>query len=273
MISKSSGELEAFDINKFKKSLKKVGVKEELIEQLAREIEHRNDIKTTHDIYRFAFNKLKDITPGIASRYNLKQALLELGPAGYPFEKYISHLFAAQGFTTKIDQIIPGKCIEHEIDILLSQEKANHGLVECKFHNSQGIKTNVKVILYIQARFDDIKEAWETNKKNHKIDYAWVVTNTKFTTQAIAYGECRKIRMLSWNYPSTLNLANLIDRYGLHPVTALSSLTTREKKFFLQSDLVLCKDIKNFEYLFSQLKLSKKKIEKIISESEAICSL
>ncbi len=271
IITKASGEQQQFDIKKFKRSLTRAGATEQMIERLAQSIVKDESLKTTRDIYRFAMNALKKDSPPTAARYNLKEAIYQLGPAGFPFEKYVSEIFKAQGFTTSLNKHLAGKCVTHEIDFI-AKEDGEHSMVECKFHNSQGIKTSVKVTLYIKARFDDLKARWEKEEKKPEVHHVWIVTNTKFTSEAIAYGECENMRLLSWNYPAHDNLPELIDSLCVHPITCLTSLTAREKKFLIQHDLCLCNDIDKYEHLFEQLKLSKKKIEQIREEAEAICA-
>jgi len=112
-------------------------------------------------------------SPSIAARYNLKRALMELGPAGYPFEQFVAHIFSAQDYETIINQIISGNCIDHEIDITATKA-SKHFMIECKFHNRTGLKTNIKVILYIQARFEDVRTEWEQRPQDsHKFHRAW----------------------------------------------------------------------------------------------------
>lgn len=271
-IIKASGEREPFNIKKFKRSLTHAGASPDLIEKLIKEIRKEPKLETTQDIYRYAIKHMKKEQPGAAARYNLKEALRQLGPVGYPFEQFIAEVFKAQGFKTQVGKIIDGKCVSHEVDIVVEKKRTRY-MVECKFHNRHGIKSNVKVTLYIKARFDDITAQWIENESGPELHEAWVVTNTKFTSEAIAYCECTKMRLLSWNYPLKDNLAQLIDRLGVHPITALTCLNSREKKFFIQNGLVLCKDARSYQHLFKRLQLSKKKVKQIIQESEDVCTL
>ena len=270
-IIKASGEMEAFNIDKFKRSLKRIGATETIIQKLSQEIISLPELKTTLDIYKYAMRALKKEQPSLAARYNLKAALFELGPAGFPFEQFVSRIFGALEFRTSTGQRLRGKCVDHEIDIVI--EKNNqHAIVECKFHNQHGPKTDVRVTLYTQARFQDVKANWIKQEKKEELHNAWLVTNTKFTTEAISYGECIGLKLLSWNYPRNESLPELIDRLGVHPITALTSLSSREKHLFMQKGFVLCKDVRKHEYLFLQLRLTKKKIGQIIEESEGICT-
>ena len=43
---------------------------------------------------------------------------MKLGPTGYPFEDFIAKLLQADGYETKVRQILKGECITHEIDVI-----------------------------------------------------------------------------------------------------------------------------------------------------------
>ena len=272
LITKASGKREPFDIKKFRRSLRKSGASKKIIEVIVRDIKKAPELKTTKNIYHFALRALKKQQPVVAARYNLKNALRELGPAGYPFEKFVAEIFNAQGYTTKVDQQVEGKCVSHEIDIVASK-KNEHIIVECKFHSHPGKKSDVKVALYTQARFEDIKARYEQEESKKEFHQVWLATNTQFTTVAIKYGLCVDMRLMGWNYPQTDNLPHLIDEYGLHPITALTCLTSREKKYFIHNGLVLCRHAQEYQHLFKQLHLTPKKIKQILDEAEGVCTL
>ncbi len=266
LITKMSGSKEEFNSEKFRRSLKRVGTSDQTIDRLAHEIERRPDLITTKAIYRFALGYLKHERPGVAARYALKRAILDLGPAGFPFERFIAELFKAQNFSTQVDQVRHGYCVDHEIDVI-AQTNHTHILVECKFHNSQQLKTDIKVVLYVKARFDDLMAALERDNPDDMANHEpWIVTNTKFTTEAIAYGECRSIHLLGWGYPLTNSLPILIDRYRLHPVTALTSLTHAQKAELIRRGCVLCKDMCINAARLRSMGLESKRIERAITE-------
>jgi len=206
-IKKSSGKKEEFNIKKLHLSLRKSGANSKLIEQIIEEIK-KQKLRSTKTIHQFVTQILTKKSPSVAARYNLKRALMELGPTGYPFEQFVAHIFTAQGYETMTNQIINGNCVDHEIDI--TAKKANkHFMIECKFHNRIGLKTNIKVILYIQSRFEDVRIEWEQKPRDsHEFHRAWVVTNTRFTSKAIKYAECMDIKLLGWKYPKNQGICS-----------------------------------------------------------------
>src|SRR3989338_10273149 len=166
MIVKASGEVEPFSDAKLRRSLLRVKASPDNIETI---IEHvRKELKPnmpTSQIYRHAFSLLKKENRPTASRYALKQAIRELGPSGHPFEKLIGALLTYEGFSVEVGKTVQGLCVTHEVDVL-AQKYNQHIMVECKFHNQPGIKSDVKISLYIHARFQDVEKAWQQNP-NH----------------------------------------------------------------------------------------------------------
>lgn len=175
LITKASGERESFSEEKLRRSLERVNASPDVIGKI---IEHiRKELKPnmpTSQIYRHAFSLLRKQNRVAAGHYALKQAIYELGPSGHPFEKLIAALLASEGFSVEVGKTVQGMCVSHEVDIV-AQKDDRHIMVECKFHNQPGIKSDVKVSLYIQARFLDIEKAWQQSK-NHsqKFHAAWL---------------------------------------------------------------------------------------------------
>ena len=81
---------------------------------------------------------------------------MALGPAGFYFEKFIAKFFEIEGFETITNLSLDGKCVSHEIDVLIKKDKIV-SMVECKFHGSQDVKTDVKIPMYILSRFNDLE--------------------------------------------------------------------------------------------------------------------
>src|SRR6185437_2416488 len=191
-IAKADGITEEFQPQKLIESLERAGAPRDLAEHIEREVaEELYDGITTHEIYGGAFARLRRERRPAAARYSVKRALIEFGPSGFPFESYIADLFRAEGFTAEVDQIIKGACVEHEVNVIVHKENTTlYG--EAKFHNALGIKTDLKVALYVAARIDDIKAA------HHPDATGLLVTNTKFTDKALAYAQCRGLELLSW---------------------------------------------------------------------------
>ena len=238
-IIKSTGEKVSFSIPKLRGSLHKSGADAETVERIINIV--RDELYqgiSTKEIYNRAFALLKKNKSVYASKYKLKRAIYELGPTGFPFEKFIGAVLQYSGYDIIVGKILQGKCVSHEVDVV-AKKNGHHIVVECKFHSEKTINCNVKVPLYINSRFQDIIGNYKTT--NNCPNECWVVTNTRFTTDALTYGKCVGLFLLSWNYPKDDGLKDRIDRLGLYPITVSTLLTQREKQFLLSRDIVLCR--------------------------------
>src|SRR5262249_52591373 len=155
------------------------------------------------------------------------------------------------------------KCITHEIDVI-GKKGDNTFMVEAKFHNSVGIKTDVHVALYTQARFEDVREKNGFNK-------AFLITNTKATTDAITYAHCVGMEIMTWDYPEGNSLRDLVEKYGLYPITALSTLPQSTAQALLEKSNVLSLDICKNPALLDTTGLSEEKKKQILEEAKLVC--
>ncbi|MEJ5962984.1 ATP cone domain-containing protein [Pedobacter immunditicola] len=271
-IVKYSGNVVAFDVNKLINSLRRSQACEELIQQIVAKVENQlYDGISTKKIYQMAFKMLKGKSRVSASKYNLKKALMELGPSGFPFEKLVGKLLAHEGFVTKVGVIVKGVCVQHEVDVI-AQKDNYHYMIECKYHSDQGRFCNVKIPLYIQSRFLDIEKQWVQLKGHEtKLHKGGVYTNTRFTSDAIQYGECVGLLLTSWDYPSGNGLKDRIDKSGLHPLTALTTLTKAEKTKLLDEGIVLCKELHGNPGLLEKIGIPKARHQNILEDSEQLC--
>ncbi|MDZ7719926.1 MAG: restriction endonuclease [Balneolaceae bacterium] len=273
LVTKASGEQEPFEEKKLRRSLRSAGANDETINSIAEAVNQLlHDGISTQKIYREAFRLLQEESERLAGRYKLKDAILELGPTGYPFEQFIAKLLNRQGYKTEVGEIVEGDCVSHEIDVI-AQKDDEHFMIECKFHNRKGHTCDVKVPLYIQSRFLDLKTKW-TSLPGHKnkVHKGWVATNTRFTKDAQQYAECIGLKLLSWDYPKNEGLKDLISRAKLHPVTCLSSLDKAEKQELLEMDIILCSQLLEHEQILDKIGIDQRKKTQILNEAGSICN-
>ncbi|MCX6703172.1 MAG: ATP cone domain-containing protein [Candidatus Zambryskibacteria bacterium] len=270
-ITKADGTREKFDVAKLENSLKKAGAGAKVAEDIISNIQNElTDGITTLEIYRKAFDLLHKEEKPIALKYSLKRAIMELGPSGFPFEKFIAEIFKYKGYTAETGKIVKGFCVEHEVDVVAWNDQKLI-MCEAKFHNDPGMKSDLKIALYVKARFDDLRQMTFKYGKERKLDEGWLITNTKFSSTAIEYGSCQGgLIMVGWNYPPRGNLHDLVLEAKLHPVTCLTSLSGREKKFLIQQNMVLCKSITENPGILPMLGLSPVKIKKVLLEIEML---
>ena len=272
IITKASGEQAVYDPEKLRRSLRRAGAGEEAMDSIVKEIGQRlYPGITTKEIYRRAFSMLRRASAYLAAKYKLKKALQELGPSGYPFEKYVGEILKHEGYQTKVGQIVQGHCVQHEVDVIASKDD-QHFMIECKFHSDQVRKCDVKIPLYIHSRFLDVEKAWQQRPGHgHKFHQGWVVTNTRFTTDAIQYGSCAGLNLVSWDFPKKGSLRERIDGSGLHPITCLTTLTKKEKQLLLDKGIVLCQELCQNEQLLKEIGVQPTRKKKVMEEARLIC--
>jgi hypothetical protein len=265
-IVKANGQTEPFYREKLLNSLIRAGAQKSVAEEMVTHIESElKDGMSTSQIYKHAFFLLRKKTSPVAVRYSLRRAVMDLGPSGFPFEDFIALILKEKGYAVKTGERVFGGCVEHEVDVVAWNENKLI-MVEAKFHNELGIKTDLKVALYVKARFDDLKEAKHLYGKERDVDEAWLVTNTKFTSTAIHYAGCKGLQLIGWNYPEKDNLHNMINDSGLHPLTCLTTLTGSQKRTLLENRIVLSKDLKNDSSPLRSLGMDDKKIQIVLDE-------
>ena len=268
-ILKRSGTLVNFDINIVKRSLIKAGATKELADTVAREIEMKiQDGDSTGKIYKEAFEILNSKEKAVAMHYSLKRALFNLGPTGFPFEKFVAEIFSRLGYKTRTNVHLQGVCTSHEVDVLTTHPKRIG--MEVKFHNDMRNRTDVKAVLYLKARFDDLmgKTRYPLFKKKGTVSRCILVTNTKFTRKAIEYAECAGVELLGWNYPTEKPLPTLIAEVDAHPITCIPSIKKSEVEELLEMGIVSCKGLSEKESVLKTLDNNKD----ITREIEMLCN-
>lgn len=272
IVTKASGEQEPFDINKLERSLKNAGTSDETIAYILKEITAwiYPGVSTKH-IFKKAFSYLKKDQETHSVKYKLKQAFLELGDTGYPFERIIGELFERQGYQCEVGIVVSGCCITHEMDVIATKENIQH-LMECKYRLDQGKHINIQVPLYVHSRVNDIAKYRQVQPEFRNFTFTpWVVTNTRFSPDSEAYSKCSGIRLLGWDYPAGEGLKDLVEKYQLYPVSILVNLTAKEKQSLLNAKVVTCKQLLQNLAALDQLELTEAKRKKIIKELKELC--
>ena len=257
LVTKSSGKQVAFDHNRIIRTCKRAGLSKKEAEEVAQIVEGKiYDGIATKKLLKIVLSELEKYGEHVSMKYDLKGALMRLGPSGFAFEKFIARVLEQLDWKVKTNSIITGGCITHEIDVIA--EKADRVMIECKYHNSPGIYTGVKDILYTYARFLDLQDGYKSGKCE-KFDGVWLASNTKFSTDTMKYGSCRGIELLGWNYPKGGSLAELIEKTKTYPITMLRGLTPTTKNTLIEYNIVTVKDllekqpkIKNISLLLQQ---------------------
>lgn len=263
LITKADGSQELFDSRKLLASLTKIGASEEMKSRILDEIASDVDAhKSTEDIYAKSYEILKVASPATAARYSIKRAVLALGPSGFPFEKFLAEVLKAHGASVvTTDVTLNGACVPHEVDVYATVNGTRIA-IEAKFHNSLGTKTDIKDMLYVHARFNDLLAA-----RPKKVDVGWLVTNTRFTSHSEQYAMCAGVTAIGWDFPKGMDIQNLIESAGVHPITSLTLLTQAEKQTLLSHGIVLAKSIKDRPDLLNKLNIHGERARAIMDEA------
>jgi len=266
-VVKATGQKEFFNEEKLRDSIKRAGIPAPLEDKVIAHVKSKlyENIPTSQ-VYKHITEFLDKAPEKTTIKYSLKQAIMDLGPTGYPFEDYVSEILRAKGYATQVRSNLLGKCVTHEIDVIAERINIEKIMIEAKYHNAAGIHTDVHIPLYTKARFDDLKEKYKFTK-------AWLFTNTKITSDALAYAQCVDMGVTSWSYPQNESLRDLIEEEKLYPITILSSLSQAHKQLLLDNHLILVKEIcKNKENL-NLLGIQNSKAKSITEEAQTICEL
>jgi len=135
-------------------------------------------------------------------------------------------------------------------------------MVEAKFHNQPGFRTDLKTALYVKARFDDVKKAG--------FNKCWLTTNTKFSRDAVKYSGCAGVELLGWNWPKGKGVETLIAETELYPITVITILSSAEKKLLLDNNVVVCRDIVENPRILNEVGIDKGKSQRVTEEARKI---
>jgi hypothetical protein len=271
-VIKYSGDIVEFDSDKLRRSLLKSGADNQIIDKILENIQSRIfEGITTKQIYKWAFGMLKNESNAHAARYNLRDAIQQLGPAGYFFEKYVGRIFSQEKYETITNLNLQGRCVSHEIDVLIKKNEIV-SMIECKFHGRKEFLSDVKVPMYILSRFNDLKEKKHNLfTKDEFISKCWIVTNNRFSKDAIDFSICTGIHLLSWDFPIKNNIRHKIDNHKLYPITCLTTLTLAEKEKLLLLNILLVGEISNEKSCLDKINLSAIRKKNILKEVFELC--
>lgn len=274
IIVKADGTTEPLDPARLVASLRRAGAGEHAAERIASAVtETVVQGASSRELYARAFALLRREARPVAARYALRRALLELGPTGHPFEDFISHLFRAEGWEVETRKVIRGKCVSHEVDLYATHTGQAEALAaELKYHNDPGYKTDLKVALYVKSRFDDIF-ACDPQVRACPVNRGLLVTNTKFTSEAIAYAECAGVELLGWSYPVEGSLFMRMARARVYPLTTLTSLSSAEKRLLMEHGTIAVDEIASDRRLLDPLRLSAEQVGTLLAEIDGLLAL
>ena len=242
MIKKGDGRIVPFDERKIIQSLRRSGSDKKSADAVLKEVTKRlKPNMTTATIFQIVREELSKKKPAAAARYNLRTAIIKLGPAGFNFEKYVAAVLAGYRYKTKNPDYYEGACIPHEIDVT-AEKDGRMAFIEAKFRHDFTTTINIKDVLATWSRFLDLVDGSKIYDTPH-FDECWIITNARFTDQSLKFAYCKNMKLIGWNHPHERTFAQMVDNNALYPITIMEELTAEDLSSFAKADLMLCRDV------------------------------
>jgi HJR/Mrr/RecB family endonuclease len=144
---------------------------------------------TTEMILKLIFTYMRKYRPAVSHLFDLKRGISLMEPKP-EFELFIQVLLAHTGFEVTPNQILRGRCGEHEVDGIARKDGVTY-FVEVKHHLSYHALTGLDESRIAWAVLEDVTDAFTLGLTDQKIDRAVIVTNTRYSEHAIQYGKCK----------------------------------------------------------------------------------
>lgn len=265
-VLKNSGEEQPYLKEKLLKSLKHTCLSNDACSSIVEEVTNEITPKTSsNEIFEKTSSLLKKKSKLAAAQYSLKRALFDLGPEGHNFETFVARYFEEIGYATLECVTVPGMFVTHEIDVIATRPKKKI-FVECKFHNRLGIKNDIKIALYVKARWDDVK----SGPQGKTLTGYFLASNTSFSKDALIYSKGTGLQLLGVNAPEGNSFLDEIKNLKLYPITSLTKISSSIKRQLLAKKIIAAKDLLDQKELLHTLGCS---LEQMNEVCEEICFL
>jgi hypothetical protein len=246
-----------------------MGANKEVGHEVADRIESRlYDGISTQMILRMIFRFMQKYKPEVGNLFDLKKGLSLMSPKP-EFEVFVQVLLKHNGFEVRPNQILAGKCVEHEVDAIARKNGVTY-FVEAKHHLSYHFLTGLDESRIARAILEDIAEGFVLGRSNLKIDRAMIVTNTRYSEHAIRYGGCRNILQIGWSSPENFGLQNMIFEKKLYPLSCLRGLRGETRTRLVEAGIVLLGQLlgENLFELAKRTKLPQDALKEIVEKAK-----
>jgi hypothetical protein len=237
-VTKADGSRQLFGREKVVRTCLRMGASSRVAFEVAEKIESRlYDGISTQIILRMIFRFMRNYKPEVGHLFDLRKAI-SLMNSKPEFELFVQVLLMQHGFEVRPNQILRGKCVEHEVDAIARKNGVTF-FVEAKHHLSYHALTGLDESRIARAVLEDVTESFMLGRTDLKIDRAMIVTNTRYSEHAIQYGGCRNILQIGWSLPENLGLQNMIEGKRLYPLSCLRGLENETRMKLVESGIVL----------------------------------
>jgi len=241
-VIKADGSKQPFRKRKVFKTCLRMGAPRKVAKRIADEVEKRvYDGMKTKEILDLVHSMLKEHNPAFGFRTDLRTALSLLRPKP-DFEQFVRLVLKDLGYEVLPNQVIRGKCVEHELDGLVKDNEKTY-MLEIKHHVNPHTFSGMDVCLEAYSTFLDINEGYKVGNSTIRLDGIIVACNTKFSDHAKRYANCMGIKLYSWDMPEERSLERIIEERKLYPITLIKQLDRRILEKFGDNGIVLLKQL------------------------------
>jgi hypothetical protein len=223
LVKKADGSLQLFDREKVVRTCLRMGANRQVAYEVAEKVERRfYEGISTAKILQMIFQFMRRHKPIVGNLFDLRKGLSLMLPKP-EFEVFVQVLLAHNGFEVTPNQLLDGRCVEHEVDAIARKNGVTF-FVEAKHHASYHTQTGLDESRIARAVLEDVIEGFALGKCDLKIDRAMIVTNTRYSDHALQYGKCRGILQIGWSSPTDHGLRDMIEGNNLLPLSCLRGL-------------------------------------------------
>lgn len=210
--------------------------------EVADRVQRRSyDGVTTKAILQLIFTFMRRYKPAVRHLLDLRRGISIMEPK-LEFEMFIRALLAHSGFEVTPNQILKGKCGEHEVDGIARKDGVTYS-VEVKHHLSYHALTGLDESRIAWAVLEDASDAYAAGLTTLKIDRAMIVTNTRYSDHAVRYGGCKNILQIGWSSPQYLGLKDMVEKGELYPLSCLRGVTYEARLKLADAGIVLIRQL------------------------------
>ena len=248
-----------------------MGATKETAELVASRIEMKvYDGIPTKTILQLIFRYLKNYHPEIKHQIDLRKAISQLRSQP-DFEEFVRLVLREQGYAVTPNQIVRGKCVEHEIDGVARRGDRTL-MVEIKHHFNHHTYSGLDSPRIAWATLQDLMAGYPLGLNSENFTGAMIICNTKFSHHAQQYARCNGLVTIGWREPSRHGLERMIEEKRLYPITFLRGVNKKQRLALLSEGIILLKHLVTHDVhkLSKRTKISRTKIRQLINMSEEI---
>lgn len=270
-VKKFDGTDEVFNREKVIQTCIRMGATRDIAEIIVNKIESKiyNGIETKK-ILEMVFRFLRKYKPSAKNHIDLRRAL-SLLKSKPDFELFIQSLFKEHDYEVLKNQIIKGKCVEHEVDGIVKKNDKTY-IIEVKHHFDYHTPIGLDISRISRAVFEDATEGFELGLNKIRIDSSIIVSNTKLSGHARRYADCRGIKHMCWSSSHEFDLQSMIKEKKLYPITYLKDLKTSVREKLVSTEVIFLKDLikKNPKTLSKEINVPIETILSLIKRAKVI---